>query len=79
MPPNPLPIPSSPLPPRSPSQLPHLKLPHYETAAEKADEPEMNPDNPNLPALKGDYDWDADYAVDTDWITENIPGKVVLG
>ena len=35
----------------------------YETKAEKAakisDEPEMNPDNPNLPALKCDYDWDA--------------------
>ena len=56
----------------------------YETAAEKpsaeiSDEPEMNPDNPNLPALKGDYDWDAEYAADTDWITENVPGKIVLG
>ena len=55
----------------------------YETAAEKAaeisDEPEMNPDNPNLPALKGDYDWDAEYAADPDWITENVPGKMVLG
>ena len=52
------------------------------TAEEKAkdisDEPEMNPDNPNLPALKGDYDWDAEYAADPDWITENVPGKVVL-
>mmetsp|Transcript_29869 Transcript_29869/g.46258 ORF Transcript_29869/g.46258 Transcript_29869/m.46258 type:complete len:176 (+) Transcript_29869:136-663(+) len=55
----------------------------YETAAEKAeevsDEPEMNPDNPNLPALKGDYDWDAEYAADSDWITENVPGKIVVG
>jgi hypothetical protein len=54
-----------------------------ETKAEKAakisDEPEMNPDNPNLPALKGDYDWDAEYAADSDWITENVPGKIVLG
>ena len=52
------------------------------TAEEKAkdisDEPEMNPDNPNLPALKGDYDWDAEYAADPDWITEDVPGKVVL-
>jgi hypothetical protein len=55
----------------------------YETKAEKAaevsDEPEMNPDNPNLPALRGDYDWDAEYAADPDWITENVPGKIVLG
>ena len=55
----------------------------YETAAEKAaeisDEPEMNPDNPNLPLVKGDYDWDAEYAADSDWITENVPGKIVVG
>jgi len=52
------------------------------TAAAKAneipDEPEMNPDNPNLPALKGDYDWDAEFAADDDWITENVPGKIVV-
>lgn len=52
------------------------------TAADKAaeidDEPQMNPDNPNLPALKGDYDWDAEYAADDDWITEGVPGKIVL-
>ena len=42
------------------------------------DEPAMNPDNPNLPALKGDYDWDAEYAADDDWITENVPGKLVV-
>ena len=49
-----------------------------EKAAEVSDEPEMNPDNPNLPALKGDYDWDAEYAADDDWITENVPGKMVV-
>ncbi|KAL9191450.1 hypothetical protein ACHAXT_001156 [Thalassiosira profunda] len=49
-----------------------------EKAAEVSDEPLMNPDNPNLPALKGDYDWDAEYAADDDWITENVPGKVEL-
>lgn len=53
-----------------------------ETAAERAseveDEPAMNPDNPNLPALKGDYDWDAEFAADANWITENVPGKVVV-
>ena len=52
------------------------------TAAEKAAEvdvePKMNPDNPNLPALRGDYDWDAEYAADDDWITENVPGKMVV-
>ena len=42
------------------------------------DEPAMNPDNPNLPPLKGDYDWDAEYAADDDWITENVPGKLVV-
>eukprot|EP01083_Nonionella_stella_P044153 118998_1 len=47
-------------------------------ASEVPDEPLMNPDNPNLPALKGDYDWDAEYAADPDWITENVPGKMVL-
>ncbi|KAL7525377.1 hypothetical protein ACHAXR_000981 [Thalassiosira sp. AJA248-18] len=47
-------------------------------AAEVPDEPLMNPDNPNLPALKGDYDWDAEYAADDNWITENVPGKIVV-
>ena len=47
-------------------------------ASEISDEPLMNPDNPNLPALKGDYDWDAEYAADDDWITENVPGKIVV-
>jgi len=52
------------------------------TAADRAgeidDEPKMNPDNPNLPALKGDYDWDAEFAADDDWITENVPGKMIV-
>ena len=38
----------------------------------------MNPDNPNLPELKGDFDWDARFGGDDDWITENVPGKIVL-
>lgn len=66
-------------PPRSNSQLFGVES---GTAAEKAAEvdiePQMNPDNPNLPALKGDYDWDAEYAADDDWITENVPGKMTL-
>mmetsp|Transcript_18205 Transcript_18205/g.39348 ORF Transcript_18205/g.39348 Transcript_18205/m.39348 type:complete len:181 (+) Transcript_18205:101-643(+) len=49
-----------------------------ERQAEVDVEPQMNPDNPNLPALKGDYDWDAEFAADPDWITENVPGKLVI-
>ena len=42
------------------------------------EEPKMNPNNPNLPELKGDFDWDAKFGGDDDWITENVPGKIVL-
>lgn len=42
------------------------------------EEPRMNPNNPNLPELKGDFDWDAKFSGDDDWITENVPGKMVL-
>ena len=45
---------------------------------EEIEEPRMNPDNPNLPELKGDFDWDAKFGGDDDWITENVPGKIVL-
>ena len=48
------------------------------TAAEKFTEPGRNPNNPALPELKGDYDWDEKFANDPDWITDNVPGKVVL-
>ncbi|CAJ1930639.1 unnamed protein product [Cylindrotheca closterium] len=48
-------------------------------AEDDEDGTEMNPDNPNLPALKGDFDWDEKFGGDDDWITENVPGKVVLG
>ncbi|MGK3759300.1 MAG: hypothetical protein ACI8RD_011617, partial [Bacillariaceae sp.] len=37
-----------------------------------------NPDYPNLPEVKGDFDWDAKFGGDDDWITENVPGKVVM-
>jgi hypothetical protein len=51
----------------------------YETSTENdTDEPAMNPDNPALPELKGDFDWDAKFGGDSDWITENVPGKIVL-
>ena len=48
------------------------------SAAEKFSEPGRNPNNPALPELKGDYDWDEKFANDPDWITDNVPGKVVL-
>mmetsp|Transcript_3407 Transcript_3407/g.3831 ORF Transcript_3407/g.3831 Transcript_3407/m.3831 type:complete len:182 (-) Transcript_3407:80-625(-) len=37
-----------------------------------------NPDKPELPELKGDYNWDEKFGDDPDWITENVPGKIVL-
>ena len=33
---------------------------------------------PQLPEIKGDFDWDAKFGGDDDWITENVPGKIVL-
>lgn len=41
-------------------------------------EPGRNPDRPELPELKGDFDWDEKFGGDDDWITENVPGKIVL-
>jgi hypothetical protein len=49
-----------------------------EVSKVEEDEPSMNPNNPKLPELKGDFDWDAKFGGDADWITENIPGRVVL-
>jgi hypothetical protein len=41
-------------------------------------EDRRNPDRPELPELKGDFDWDEKFGADDDWITENVPGKIVL-
>ena len=41
-------------------------------------EPGRNPNNPLLPELKGDYDWDEKFGSDEDWIVTNVPGKRVL-
>ena len=43
-------------------------------------EPRVNPDRPELPEIPGEYDWDAKYSGDADWVTnpEEIPGKRVL-
>jgi hypothetical protein len=50
-----------------------------DAAANYEEAPRMNPDRPELPELKGDFDWDAKFSGDDDWIVENVPGKVVLG
>jgi hypothetical protein len=47
--------------------------------ADIPDEPRMNPDKPELPEIKGDFDWDAKFGGDDDWIVENIPGKMAVG
>jgi hypothetical protein len=49
-----------------------------EAAKEYPDEPQMNPERPELPELKGDFDWDEKFGDDDDWITENVPGKIVV-
>mmetsp|Transcript_9501 Transcript_9501/g.17875 ORF Transcript_9501/g.17875 Transcript_9501/m.17875 type:complete len:169 (+) Transcript_9501:232-738(+) len=46
--------------------------------ADIEDGPRMNPDKPELPEIKGDFDWDAKFGGDDDWIVENIPGKMVV-
>ena len=45
---------------------------------EAVDEQPRNPDRPELPEIKGDFDWDAKFGGDDDWIVDNIPGKMVL-
>lgn len=38
-----------------------------------------NPDRPELPELKGDFDWDEAYKDDDDWLTgDAVPGKMQL-
>jgi len=37
-----------------------------------------NPDRPELPEIKGDYNWDDKFKDDPDWITENVAGRVVM-
>jgi len=48
-----------------------------EDSSEESDAP-VNEKYPNLPEVKGDFDWDAKFGGDDDWITENVPGKIVL-
>eukprot|EP01083_Nonionella_stella_P171700 587091_1 len=46
--------------------------------ADADDAPRMNPDKPELPEIKGDFDWDAKFAADEDWIVDNVPGKMTV-
>jgi hypothetical protein len=41
---------------------------------------DRNPNKPELPLLKGDFDWDAKFGDDSDWVSDpsEIPGKIVL-
>ncbi len=48
------------------------------TEEEEAIEGPRNPDKPELPEIKGDFDWDAKFGGDDDWIVDNIPGKMAL-
>lgn len=48
------------------------------SATPDLEEPKRNPNRPELPELKGDFDWDEKFRGDEDWITDNVPGKVVL-
>ncbi len=41
-------------------------------------EPGRNPNNPLLPELKGDFDWDEKFGSDDDWIVTDVPGKRVV-
>jgi hypothetical protein len=42
-------------------------------------EPIRNPNRPELPVVPGDYDWDAKFTGDDDWITGGaVPGRRVL-
>lgn len=52
-----------------------LKVADEDTEVEEI---RRNPDRPELPELKGDFDWDEKFGSDDDWITENVPGKIVM-
>ena len=54
------------------------KLTPLASTEEAVDEQPRNPDRPELPEIKGDFDWDAKFGGDDDWIVDNIPGKMVL-
>jgi hypothetical protein len=56
-----------------------LRLASAASSTEVEEEPRRNPDRPELPELKGDFDWDEKFRGDGDWITgDQVPGKMVL-
>ena len=63
----------------APSQIPFSRV-NSNLAAGEVDisEAPRNPDKPELPEIKGDFDWDAKFARDPDWIVDNVPGKMVV-
>lgn len=73
---------SPPMTTRSSTQLFSSAIPAGEELKKKAaeyEEPQMNPDRPELPQLKGDFDWDEKYATDEDWLSgPSVPGRMVL-
>jgi Chlorophyll A-B binding protein len=54
----------------------HVTKEEAEKKADEYEEPKLT--DKGLPELKGDFDWDAKFADDEDWITEDVPGKIVL-
>lgn len=66
----------------APSRLPlnanRASISAASTDTEFDEAPRMNPDKPELPEIKGDFDWDEKFAGDNDWLVDNVPGKVVL-
>mgnify|MGYP001164380827 CR=1 FL=1 len=50
----------------------------FSTEEDIDDGPRMNPDKPELPEIKGDFDWDDKFGGDDDWIVDNVPGKMVV-
>jgi len=60
----------------SPTALQAENPPDVAEAAEQYEEPKLT--DKGLPELKGDFDWDEKFSGDDDWITEDVPGKIVL-
>jgi hypothetical protein len=61
------------------SSISHQKIVSPLFSSEEIEEAPRNPDKPELPEIKGDFDWDAKFAGDDDWIVDNVPGKMTLG
>ena len=53
---------------------------HTQLAETVENEPAPSNDSPygDLPEIQGDFDWDSKFAGDPDWITEDVPGKIVM-